>query len=636
MKHIILGTAGHVDHGKTALIKALTGIDTDRLKEEKARGITIELGFASLELPGGLTLGIVDVPGHEKFVKHMVSGATGIDLVLMVIAADEGVMPQTREHLHICSLLGIKKGLVALTKIDMVDEDWLELVHEDIRGFLKDTFLADSPIMPVSAMTGAGLPELVDAIGKAAAAIEETSDTGLFRMPVDRVFTMRGFGTVVTGTVTSGQIKVGEALEIQPGGEAAKIRGLQIHNRPADTAEAGQRTAINLQGMEKSDIERGRVLSRPGTLEATHRLDVYFEYLPGVGKKIKNRTIVRFHTGTSEIMARLILLNRDDLEPGQNAYAQINLESPIVAAAKDRFVVRRYSPITTIGGGVIIDPLPYKHKRHIDAVLQELSSLHAGTDLERTATIIERTAFDGITTAHLIVRTGINGTAIKTLLAGLNGKGQIVTLEGEESRIISRSAYEKLQGKILSETRQFHDKYPLKEGIPKEELRNVMGSYIHPKLFNAAVKDLEKGARIVAEKENVRLPGHRVDLSGELEDLRAQIVDLYRGAGLAAPTVKEVTEKFAMRKTSLSKVINVLLQEGTLVKISEDIYIHKDVLATLREAYKNLLLKDGSATPISFKELTGLSRKFIIPLMEYFDRVKLTIRAGDQRILREK
>ncbi|MBN1381436.1 MAG: selenocysteine-specific translation elongation factor [Deltaproteobacteria bacterium] len=636
MRHIVLGTAGHVDHGKTALIKALTGIDTDRLKEEKERGITIELGFASLHLSNGPTIGIVDVPGHEKFVKNMVSGATGIDLVMMVIAADEGVMPQTREHLQICTLLGIRKGLVALTKIDMVDDDWLDLVQDDLQTFLKGTFLEASPIIPVSAMTGAGLQELLGAISRAASEIEEKVDTGLFRMPVDRVFSMRGFGTVTTGTVTSGQINVGEAVEILPRREASRIRGIQIHNQSSNTADAGQRTAINLQGTEKREIERGDVLTRPGTFEPSVRLDVYFEYLPSVGKKIKNRTIVRFHTGTSEMMARLVLLDREELKPGQKAYAQINLESPVVTAAKDRFVVRRYSPITTIGGGIIIDPLARKHKRHPAPVMQDLSILHKGTDPDRTLAIVERSGFNGIATAQLIIRTGINGDTLKEILADLSRQDKIATLEGEDSRIVSKGHYRNLQETILSETKAFHKKYPLKEGLHREELRNIIGHYINARLFNTVIRDLEKKSELVAEKENIRLPDHRVDLSGELEELRTAIVDFYLQAGLAAPTMKEVTEKFSHQKKQLNKLLTVMTQDGSLVKINEDIYMHKDILLNLRRSYKDFLIKEGKATPAIFRELTGLSRKFIIPLMEYFDRDKLTIRTGDQRILREK
>jgi len=363
MKHFVLGTAGHVDHGKTALIKALTGTDTDRLKEEKKRGITIELGFASLALPSGQTLGIVDVPGHEKFIKNMVSGAAGIDLVMMVIAADEGIMPQTKEHLQICSLLGISKGLVALTKIDLVEEEWLELVQSEITEFLKGTFLEDAPIVPVSATKQKGLSDLVKAIYTTVSKIDEKANDGIFRLPVDRVFTMKGFGTVVTGTLVSDHIKTNEEVEILPRNTTVRIRGLQVHNQPVDEAWVGQRTAINLQGIEKSAIERGNVLVRPKTVWPSQRLDIYVEFLASNSKSIKNRALVRLHTGTSEIIARITLLDKDELAPGQDGFAQLVLASKGVVVAGDHFVLRSYSPVTTIGGGRIIDPLPLKHKR---------------------------------------------------------------------------------------------------------------------------------------------------------------------------------------------------------------------------------------------------------------------------------
>ncbi len=363
MKHFVLGTAGHVDHGKTALIKALTGIDTDRLKEEKERGITIELGFASLHLPSGQTLGIVDVPGHEKFIKNMVSGAAGIDLVMMVIAADEGIMPQTKEHLHICSLLGISKGIVALTKIDLVEKDWLELVKSEISEFLQGTFLEGAPIVPVSAVKEEGLADLIEALEATVSNIPEKADSGIFRLPVDRVFTMKGFGTVVTGTLVSDRIKSGEEIQILPEEITSRIRGIQVHNQPVEEAWAGQRTAINLQGIEKSAIKRGDVLARPETVRPSQRLDVFVEFLSSNSKNLKNRTLVRLHTGTSEIIARVILLEKDEIAPGQKAFAQLVLANKDVVVAGDRFVLRSYSPITTIGGGQIIDPLPAKHKR---------------------------------------------------------------------------------------------------------------------------------------------------------------------------------------------------------------------------------------------------------------------------------
>ncbi|MBN2538823.1 MAG: selenocysteine-specific translation elongation factor, partial [Deltaproteobacteria bacterium] len=363
MKHIILGTAGHVDHGKTSLIKALTNVDTDRLKEEKERGITIELGFAPLVLPDGQRIGIVDVPGHEKFVKNMVAGVGGIDLVALVIAADEGIMPQTREHFEICELLGIKRGLVALTKIDMVDKEWLALVQEDIRNFFEGTFLETAPIVPLSSVTGVGLAEFLAALNEIISTLDERTDSGLFRLPVDRVFTMKGFGTVITGTLASGKIRVGDTVEITPAGGQAKIRGIQVHNETAQAAQAGQRTAINLQGTDRTTIERGYVLTRPSTFQASNRLDIHMRYLASAGKKLKNRALVRFHTGTSEAISRIILPDRDHIEPGEETYAQVIPETPVVAMSGDRFVIRSYSPITTVGGGEIIDPLAKKRKK---------------------------------------------------------------------------------------------------------------------------------------------------------------------------------------------------------------------------------------------------------------------------------
>jgi selenocysteine-specific elongation factor len=636
MKHIIIGTAGHVDHGKTALIKALTGIDTDRLKEEKERGISIELGFASLALPSGQTFGIVDVPGHERFIKNMVSGAAGIDMVILVIAADEGVMPQTREHLNICSLLGIKRGVVALTKIDMVEEEWLYLVNEDVHEFLKGTFLEKAPVVPVSSLTGSGMEELLDFLGKVASDMKEETDAGLFRLPVDRVFTMKGFGTVITGTLISGDIKIGDEVEILPQGVTAKVRGIQVHNQSATVAEAGQRTAINLQGVEKATIARGDVLSRPHMLKPSSRLDVFIEYLSHNDRKLKNRSLVRFHVGTNEVIGRIILLNQEEMEPGGKGYAQVIPESPIVAMARDRFVIRSYSPVTTVGGGIIIDPLSKKHKRNSEKALFEFDRLYGGTDSERVARIIERSGIEGIDLLELVIRTGIHQSCLKKILKSMTSESKVVILEGDESRFIFFPVFQNFQMKIMQELRAYHERHPLKEGILKEELRNITDRFVNPRLFNMAVKDLESKGEMVIERENLRIAGHRVDLKGDLDELRNTMEGIYLGAGLTPPTIKEVMEKFVHQKNLAESVLNVMLKERTLDKINEDLYFHKQILVKLRENYKNLLIKDAKATPASFKELTGLSRKFIIPLMEYFDISKLTIRAGDYRILREK
>jgi selenocysteine-specific elongation factor len=471
MKHIVMGTAGHVDHGKTSLIKHLTGVDTDRLKEEKERGITIELGFASLTLPDGRILGVVDVPGHERFVRNMVAGAAGIDLVLMVVAADEGIMPQTREHLQICTLLGIRKGFIALTKVDMVDGEWLKLVCEDIREFLRGTFLEDAPVLPVSSLTGSGFSELIDAIAKIADEVKEEAGIGLFRLPVDRVFTMKGFGTVVTGTLASGKVATGEEVEILPIGIRAKVRGIQVHNNHVETAEKGQRTAVNLQGVDRELIERGYILAEPDTLAISQRLDCIYSHLAGAGRKMKNRSLVRFHTATSEIMARMILMEQDELEPGREGYAQLVLDTPLAAVAGDRFVVRSYSPVTTVGGGTIVDPFPLKHKRFSIEINEEFRRLHHGEDAEKVAVIMARAGIGGISEPRLVVRTGIHRSELRRLLEGLFSSKEAVLVDRDEPRVISGLVYEGLKAGVIRELEAYHERFPLKEGLSREELR---------------------------------------------------------------------------------------------------------------------------------------------------------------------
>jgi len=634
MKHIILGTAGHVDHGKTSLIKALTNVDTDRLKEEKERGITIELGFAPLILPDGQRIGIVDVPGHEKFVKNMVAGAGGIDLVALVIAADEGVMPQTREHLEICELLGIKRGLVALSKIDMVDAEWLALIQEDIRDFLEGTFLEEAPIIPLSSVTGAGLPEFIEALGTIIATLDERADSGLFRLPVDRVFTMKGFGTVVTGTLASGKIRVGDTVAIMPPGAQAKIRGIQVHNETADAAQAGQRTAINLQGVDRTTIERGYVLTRPSTFEASNRLDIHLRYLPGAGRKLKNRTLVRFHTGTSETISRIIFPDREELEPGGAAYAQVTTDTPVIAMSGDRFVIRSYSPVTTVGGGEITDPLARKRRGHVAS--GEAEMLHRGTGEEKTGIILKRAGLDGISSLSLAIRTGLSHGEEEKILEKMLSEKKALLIDRDERKVVSSWAYRDFQDRMLAEIASYHKKYPLKEGISREELRTTLGGFIGPKLFGKALKDLEDEGKIVAAQENVRIASHAVNLKDEEIELRERITDIYRRAALTPPLTKELMEQFPGKKKAATDVLNVMLGMSTLVKVNEELYFHREALDRLREDYRALLVKDGKASPATFKELTGLSRKFIIPLMEYFDKTKLTIRVENHRMLRER
>jgi selenocysteine-specific elongation factor len=635
MKHIILGTAGHVDHGKTALIKALTDVDTDRLKEEKERGITIELGFAPLVLEKGQRIGIVDVPGHERFVKNMVAGAGGIDLVVLIIAADEGIMPQTREHLDICELLGISDGLVALTKTDLVDDDWLTLVMEEVEDFLSGTFLEDAPIIPLSSATGAGLSDFRSALQTVVTSVEERPDSGHFRLPVDRIFTIKGFGTVVTGSLVSGKIRMGESVEIMPSKIRAKIRGIQIHNEQAETVEAGNRTAINLQGIEKSVIKRGDVITRPADFEASQRLDVFFRYLSSAKKKMKNRALVRFHTGTAEIISRIILLDRDEIEPGDTAYAQVVLEHPTVTEAGDRFVIRSYSPISTVGGGEILDPLTRKLKRNSEVGRSELERLRLGTEKEKTDTILERAGLGGISARQLATRTGIPPKDQDRILGEMLSKREALLLDKDERRVMASSLYKKLQREIIAALTRYHERFPLREWAGKEELKNTLGSFIETRLFNRALKDLETDKEIVSEKEHLRISGHKVIMKEGMDTLKEKILGIYEKSGLTPPSIKEVMEGFHGNEEDAKSVVAMLIREDALTKVSEDLYFDRESIEILRKNYKNFLIKEGKATPASFRDLTGLSRKYTIPLMEYFDKTKLTIRVEDHRVLRE-
>jgi len=636
MNHIILGTAGHVDHGKTALIKAITNVDTDRLKEEKERGITIELGFAPLTLKSGQKVGIIDVPGHEKFVKNMVAGAGGIDVVIMVIAADEGIMPQTREHLEICELLGIKQGIVALTKIDMVDDEWINLVREDVRNFLRDTFLEDAPIIPLSSIKGSGIAEFLDELNRIVEETEGHTFSSFFRLPVDRVFTMKGFGTVVTGTLISGKIAVGGTVEILPSGKKTKIRGLQVHNETSASASAGQRTAINLQGISKSSIQRGALLACPDIFEPSNRFDVLFKYLPGARFKIKDRSLVRFHIQTAQILSRLILLGKKVVEPGESVYARIYLESPIAAMSGDRFVIRSYSPVTTIGGGKILDPLVIKKRQPSQTLLAELELLDKGDERERTTVIMERAGLDGISDYSLSLRTGITYTKQKKILDEMLSKKEAILIEKEHHKVMSPKVYKDFQERILLEAKKYHQRFPLRVGFSKEELRASTGAFIDQNLFNKAVRDIERDSEFVIEKDKIRIKDHKVDLKGNLEELRSEIEDIYREAGLTPPSTKDVLSRFTDRRREAINILSLLFNDKILVKINEEMHFHRGAIEGLEKRYRNFLEEKGESSPATFRDLTGLSRKYTIPLMEYFDKTKLTIRVGDHRVLRAR
>ncbi len=635
MKQIILGTAGHIDHGKTSLIKAVTGIDTDRLKEEKLRGITIELGFASMDLPSGQHLGIVDVPGHEKFIKHMVAGATGIDIVAMVIAADEGVMPQTREHMEICSLLGIKHGFVVLTKTDMVDEEWLELVQDDVKEFFKGTFLENSPIIPVSSVTGSGIPEFIKTLDELSALIPTRTSTGLFRLPVDRVFSMKGFGTVITGTLISGSIHIGDTVMIYPSGITSKVRGIQVHNQSLNVAEAGMRTAINFQGLEKSSVTRGEVLSTPNGLRPSFMIDVLVHYLESNNKSAKNRTRIRFHTGTSEVLGILILLEKDELLPGETALAQIRLDSPVAVVKDDRFVIRSYSPIRTIGGGHILNPIPQKHKRFKPDVIKLLKAIVDNIPEEIISSHADSSGYAGVSFADLKIMTNLPEKQLDNSIQGLLSKKTILCFDRENRIYIHNNGIEKLEKKTLDYLSNYHKSNPLKAGMPKEELKSKFPFALGTKLFNLILNRMIKDKVIVQEENTVHLSSHTVSLKVDQADIRTKIVNAYLKSGLTPPYFKELSKSLDVDSKQAKDVLILLVDEGLLLKVKEDLYFHAEAVNELKKRMIDYLKSNEEMTTPQFKEMASVSRKYLIPLIEYFDSTNVTLRVGDSRKLRK-
>ncbi|RPH48057.1 MAG: selenocysteine-specific translation elongation factor [Desulfobacteraceae bacterium] len=635
MKQIVLGTAGHIDHGKTTLVKALTGINTDRLKEEQLRGITIELGFAWLDLPGGLRIGIVDVPGHEKFVKNMVAGATGIDVVAMVIAADEGVMPQTREHMEICQLLGVKYGFVVLTKTDLVDDEWLELVTDDIKKFVKDTFLDGALILPVSAVTGKGIPEFIKTLDELSPKIPGRSSSGLFRLPVDRVFTMKGFGTVITGTLISGKIEVGETIMIYPSGVTSKVRGIQVHNESVNEAVAGMRTAINFQGLDKTSVDRGEVVSTPGALIPGYMLDVSLNLLKSNRKPVKNRTRVRFHTGTSEILGNLVLLDREELLPGEDTVAQIRLDSTTAVVKDDRFVLRSFSPVRTIAGGQILNPVPRKHKRFKPEVTEALKNLSTLPAEELVGYYIAESGYMGVSFSDLKVMTNITEKNLDGSLQNLLSKKKIVLIDKENRIYLHQADIDNLKKEMHDFIDAYHKSNPLKAGMPKEELKSKLPDFLNPKLFILIINQMIKDKKIALDEDMVRLEGHKVSLGEDQSSIKTKIIKAYKESGLTPPYFKELVQEHKIDPARAKDVLMLLVDEGVVTKIKEDLYYHSDNLNDIKDKMIDFLKKNSEMSAPQFKDMAGASRKFLIPLLEYFDSKNLTIRIGDIRKLRK-
>jgi len=633
LKHLIIGTAGHVDHGKTALVRAMTGIDTDRLKEEKDRGISIELGFASLHLPGGRRAGIVDVPGHERFIKNMLAGAGGFDLVLLVIAADEGVMPQTREHLDIIQLLQVKKGIVVLTKSDLVDEEWLDLVKEEVNDFLKGTVLENAPVATVSAVTGQGIPELLERIDQVAGETDTRVGAGPSRLPVDRVFSITGFGTVVTGTLLSGLLRVGDVVEVQPQGLASRVRSIQVHGEKVEVAEAGQRVAVNLAGLEVEQIERGSVVAGPKSIAPSHRLDVHLLLLKSAARTLKNRARVRFYLGTGETLGRVVLLDREELEPGTLAYAQLQLEEQVVAAKGDRFVIRSYSPMQTIGGGSVIDPSPgRKHKRFRSEVLDALATRERGTPVELVEQyLLGNPGLSGM--SDVAANTGLQVAEVEKASRELAGEERVKQINGDGREYLAAlEHYRRWTGEITQLLNSYHSEYPLREGYPKEELRSRKFQALNHKLFQLLLLEMEKDGPLRVTPQAVALQSFKPGPSPEQEKQLVKIRGTLKEAFFLPPSWGDLCRGAGLNESAGTELLQYLLRTGEMVKVSEELYFYRDVLLVAREKVVKYLLEKGEISVGEMRDLLQTSRKYALPLLEYFDREKVTRRVGDKRL----
>lgn len=634
---IIIGTAGHIDHGKSSLVQALTGKDPDRLPEEKRRGITIDLGFADLDL-GDVRVGFVDVPGHERFVKNMLAGVHGIDAVALVIAADEGVMPQTREHFDICRLLDVRQGLVVITKTDLVEEEMLSLVRGEAEELVAGSFLEGAPIIPVSARTGNGLDELRLAFGKIAAEVPPRSADFVTRLPVDRAFTMKGFGAVVTGTLVSGEICEGDEFELLPAGLRVRARGVQVHGTSVRAAQAGQRTAVNLAGVDTSAIERGMVLAGVGRLTATQIIDVELGVLPSAPRAIRTRSRIRVHLGSAEALARVRVLNSaGEIAPGDTGFAQLRLESPVVAWHDERFIIRSYSPAETIAGGLVLDPSATKHRgkelTRTDERLRALLNSHRPAKL---AAFVQASGDNGLRLVGLAARTGWTTEVLSRVAKQAQDEGNILEVEGV---FIARESMERLSRAAVEEVKLHHKRQPLSRGFARETLRERHFAHAPAEVFRAVLARLEKDGVLISEKDLVRAAEHSLDLSGADGELSDRIATIYGNAGLEAPSVDQVMERAGVSATQRAhgrKILQRLIDNGTLVRVQGEMFIHLHALEQLKRLLSEYASKHEPERLIdvaTFKDLAGVSRKYAIPLLEYLDRERMTRRAGDRRVI---
>ncbi len=628
MSHVIIGTAGHVDHGKSSLIVALTERDPDRLSEEKERGITIELGFTWLDLPDGTRTGIIDVPGHERFVSNMLAGAGGIDLALLVVAADEGVMPQTREHLGILSLLGIPRGVIAITKCDLADKDFIELVEEDVRDHVKNTFLENAPIIRTSSATGEGIQHLKDVLFSEIARVDSNKNHLPFRLPVDRVFSMGGFGTVVTGTLIEGTVRTGEQVEVYPGQKKARVRGIQVHETAVDLASHGQRVALNLAGLHKDDLDRGDTLAPEGSLLGTNLLDVSLSALPDTRFSISHNMRVHLFHGAREVLARVVLLDKDILEAGDTTFAQLRTEEEVFTKYGDRFVIRFYSPLETIGGGIIVDPFPSKRKRFRDTNEEDFNRMGGDDRSLRLALAIEHGSerLDPLTVAYY--RAGIQREQSKTLLDELVSRGLVIVLN--ERVAIGTKELASLSEKAVAILERFHEEEPLEQGMRREELRTRLMPRANLQLSDLVIDRLKERQVIDVHEGLVARHGFSVTLTAEQEDTLKALEQAFIKAGYLPPTPEEIRLETA-GKINSDQYLSLLINRGVLIRLTPQILMHRDHVDEAWRIVREAIDTNGSITLAEFRDHLDASRKFAIAILEYFDKLKRTRLIDDAR-----
>jgi selenocysteine-specific elongation factor len=630
LEQLIIGTAGHVDHGKTVLIKALTGVDTDRLQEEKERGISIDLGFAPFKLPGGRLAGIVDVPGHERFIHNMLAGAAGMDLVMLVVDASEGVMPQTREHLDILEILGVQKGIVVITKIDLVEEEWRELVGEEIGEELVGTFLEGAPVVSVSALKGQGIEELKALIDQMTAVLEPRNSAGPLRLPVDRSFVIAGFGTVITGTLIQGAVSVGDIVSVVPPGLEARVRNIQVHDADVEKALAGSRVALNLSGLEKSEVLRGSVVSTPGYYRQTDLIDLVVQLLPRSPRRLKNLDPVHFFLGTARSVGKLLLLDRDELLPGESALVQCRLDRPLVAERGDPFVIRSYSPMTTIGGGTVLDPYPVRHRRFRPEVIERLEELKQAPTAGGDSAFVRR-MLEELPAADLVKlakETRLDQSKVENILIELEARGLVSKLGNSFIAVKNLTLY---RDKLQDELDKYHNKYPLAPGISRAQLKGFLPAGLNPRDYDALLELLQAEQVVAMKSDLVTLYNFEAQPSQADKNILEKLENIYRSGGLQPPSARDALDSAEAKTARKDELFNYLLSTGVLFKVSEDLFFHREAYENALNMLRRHFAEKDKLTLAEFRDLSGSTRKFAQALLEHFDQAKLTRRIDDYR-----